>query len=211
MEDNLSFSSKERGERLSHCEKQKKQLIRGLQVAKREIDFLKSINNELSEKVKSHETEIQAAQKLASRWVAGNVWVSDEDMTLRDKINELHSDISGWAKEYSLRSINDMAKEREILLHQLTATVKLADGKLSPAMELSGMHTKSPYLLLTSALTAEIYRLMFDNIFFFFDDETDVECTLKGPESSAGDNAARIERTRSQVLSDTYDQLSKCQ
>lgn len=190
---------------------EKNLLLGDLGTVTSENEELRRANKELAEKQIQYEVDIQNAQKISSRRLAETIWVPDEDRTTRDKLDQLHDDIRSWSRDHSLASIDDVENidpgDKDMLFQQLTATVKITDGRLPLALKAPRTFTKAPYLLLTSALTAEIYRNLFENVFFFFNDEDDVERIPT--HQSMPVQGIILESPSSKLLLETYYQISE--
>ncbi|KAK7607929.1 hypothetical protein BKA81DRAFT_381175 [Phyllosticta paracitricarpa] len=98
-------------------------------------------------------------------------WVPEEDSKVRDDVSQLYKDIRTWAKTYAdsgAACANRLSSLDEMLRSQFVTRISNV-ARLSGTDEIKEM--KHPFLILAALLSQHLQLLIFDNPFFWLNDD----------------------------------------
>jgi hypothetical protein len=144
-----------------------------LEEKNRDLDYSLSITQE------DYDDMIRKQQEGVFKQMDTGRWLPQEESKIKGDLDRLKRTMKSWAKDCSInsmahvQSLMEGTDEEVALSESLSNVVRLDGGRLPPG--LTTTTSKTPSLLLNALLAHDVYKTLFENPFFFFNDQLDYE------------------------------------
>ncbi|EED23508.1 conserved hypothetical protein [Talaromyces stipitatus ATCC 10500] len=150
-----------------------------------EIRCLQGQLKSYDEGYRSLQQQLRDAQEGAFRALKKGTWMPKEDYRVRDEFAKLEENIRNWAKAYALSDISTL--QAKITETEKNSVLSKLDGYYDGDWDRLVSCTKAlvqkrlPRILVQALLAKDIFDNIFDNPFFFFNEETENKEKFRSP------------------------------